>query len=229
MKKAIFFLALTWIACGCGGKKNNPVPPPDHAVLAAPIQNAVCVNGAIISDSQSSVTLSWSAAANTDSYLVYVKNLLTSSSVSQTTTATSISITLSRNTPYSWYVVSRSSRTNATAKSDTWKFYNSGPGVVTYPPYPAEITSPGFGQDVTATSGTVNLAWQGSSVTAGTILNYDVYFGNTASPPLFKATVTDSFLDGVAVTSGGTYYWKIITRDNTGNTSDSGLYEFSVR
>lgn len=232
MRKGLLIISFVLALLGCGSsKKSNPAPvlPPVAVVLTTPAQNAVCITGTVVSGTQSSVNFTWAASANTNSYDLVLKNLLTSASTTQNTTSTSLSITIDQNTPYSWYIVSKSSQTAATAQSDTWKFYNSGPGVVTYPPYPAEITAPTFGQTVTASSGMVNLTWTGGSVVSGTIVNYDVYFGTTTTPALLKGNVTDSFLNNVSVTSGTTYYWKVITRDNAGNTSDSGIYQFSVK
>jgi hypothetical protein len=228
MRSRVLAIALILMLQACGGKHEAVVPSPSKVLLTAPAQNAVCVTGTSVSNGQSSVSFTWGASANTDSYTVVLKNLLTSASTTQNTTSTQLTITLDQNTPYSWYVVSKSSQTSATAQSDTWKFYNSGPGIVTYPPYPAEITSPTFGQLVTAASGTISLTWTGSSVTAGTILNYDVYFGTTSTPAIFKGAITDSFVNSMSVVSGTTYYWKVITRDKAGNTSDSGLYQFIV-
>ncbi len=226
MIKKLFIIPALLFLMGCGGgKNNNPTPTPSKATLMTPAQNAVCTTGAIISNTQSSITFNWDASNNTDSYDLVVKNLLTSATVTQNTTNTSLSLSLTRNTPYSWYIVSKSTKSTSTGQSDTWKFYNSGPGVVTYAPYPAEITSPTFGQAVT--TATVNMVWQGSGVDAA-IANYDVYFGTTTSPGLLKSNVTNSFLNNVAVSAKTTYYWKVITRDVNGNTSDSGLYQFSV-
>ena len=230
MRRGMLLITVLFILAGCGGKKNNPAPvlAPVAAILTAPAQNAVCTTGTIISDTQSSITFTWNPAANASSYQLVLKNLLTSITTTQNTDQTQITVTLLRNTPYSWYIVSESAKTTETAQSDAWKFYNSGPGVVTYAPYPAEITSPTFGQAVTAVSGTVNLTWQGSAVDNSTIVNYDVYFGTTTTPAILKSTITDSFVNNVTVTSGTTYYWRVITRDVNGNTSDSGLFQFSV-
>lgn len=232
-RELLIILLISFVLVSCGGsKKNNPIPPPVPAPTAAaltfPAQNAVCTTGSIISASQSSITFTWNTSDNTESYDLTLKNLLTSITTTQNTTDSKLTLTLARNTPYSWYIVSKSSKTTATTQSDTWKFYNSGPGAVTYAPYPADITSPTFGQAITATAGAIILTWTGSAVDNSTIVNYDVYFGTTATPAIFKSTVTDSFVNGVTVASGNTYYWKVITRDVNGNTSDSGLYQFRV-
>jgi hypothetical protein len=231
MRNWILIALLVTILSGCGGggKKNEPEPPspPAKTVLTAPFQNGICITGTVISGTQSSVTFMWNAAKNTDVYELVIKNLLTSTTSSQSTNKTQLAVTLLRNTPYSWYVVSISGQVNTTAQSDIWKFYNSGPGVVVYTPYPAEITAPVYGQQVNA--GTVNLTWTGSAVEGATITGYDVYFGATSTPDLFKNNLTESFVNSVAVTSGKTYYWRVVTKDENGNSSDSGLYQFSVK
>jgi hypothetical protein len=218
------------ILMGYGCKKHNAKPDinPAKAVLTAPAQNEVCTTGTIISPTESAVLFTWDASANTNNYTLVLTNLLTTAKTTQSTAQTQITLTLARNTPFSWYIISTSSATTATAQSDTWKFYNSGPGVVTYAPFPAQIISPTFGQLIPATNGTINLEWQGSSVSPGTIANYDVYFGTTNTPALTYASITNSYVNSVAVVSGTTYYWRVITRDSAGNTSDSGLYEFTV-
>jgi len=228
----IIITFIAFVLVSCGGKKNNPAPTPADpvkAILTAPAQNEVCTTGTVVSTTQSSIIFTWTASDNTSGYELNLKNLLTSATTTQATSDTKLTLTLARNTPYSWYIVSKSNKTTTTAQSDTWKFYNSGPGVVTYAPYPAEINSPSFGQSVSAVAGAVSLAWTGSAVDKSTIVNYDIYFGANATPPLFKSKITDSFLNGVTVISGATYYWKVITRDISGNTSDSGLYQFRVQ
>jgi hypothetical protein len=229
MRNCILVIASIIILQGCGGsKKNNPSPSPKKAVLTSPAQNAICTTGTIISNTESSILFTWNASPNTNSYDLVLKNLLTSASTTQSTTGTQLTVTLARNTPYSWYIVSKSTLSGATAESDKWKFYNAGPGTITYAPFPVEITSPTFGQNITASSGTINLTWKGSSVNPGTITGYDVYFGTTNNPSVLKNAVTDMFINGVPVASKTTYYWKVITWDIDGNSSDSGVTQFTV-
>lgn len=230
MRKYTYLLALTGIVLLNACNKKDPLPPipaPDKAILALPAQNAACTSGTVISSTQSAITFTWGSTANTDSYLLGIKNLLTQTIHYKKATATQLTDTLLRNTPYSWFVVSKSKASTDTTKSDVWKFYNAGPGTLSYAPFPADVTSPAIGQRVTATAGAINLVWKGSSID-NDIVGYDVYFGTTATPPLLKSNVTDMFLNNVAVTSGTTYYWKIVTKDVIGNTSDSGVFSFSV-
>lgn len=230
MKNGVFLLGCLFvIACG---KSDTPklLPPtpqaPEAVLLSFPVQDEECTAGTIISDTQSSIPFSWKSAENAESYEIHVKNLESGVSLSETTVQTNLNLTLNRNTPYSWYVISKTSKSNLATTSATWKFYNSGPGKTTYAPFPAEIVSPIMGQKLDA-AGKITLDWAGSDVD-GDIVNYDVYLGNSQTPGLLKEKVTESILGGVEVGTKTTYFWKIITRDAQGNSSDSGVFVFSV-
>ncbi len=210
----------------CAKKESEP-PAPLATVLNEPLKDEVCFTGKIISDSESTIEFKWTAAANAESYELSIKNLLTSAITTHTTSATNIVLTLTRNTPYSWFVTSKSSKNPTTAVSPTWKFYNSGLGATSYPPYPAEIISPTLGQKIIATNGKMTLQWRGLD-TDNDIVNYDVYFGTSNSPGILQSKLSETSLANVAVNPATTYYWKVITRDAKGNTSDSGTFQFMV-
>ena len=199
---------------------------PGKADLIFPKKDEACITGNVVSDTENSIKFSWKASENTDTYTLTIKNLLNGEIITHITGGTILDVQLQRNTPYSWTVISQST-SNKTAISDTWKFYNSGPGVLSYTPYPAEIVSPVMGEKVNASTSKVSLDWTGSD-TDNDIVSYDVYFGNKSVPALLKANNTDSKLDEVSVSGSGTYYWKVITKDSKGNTSDSGVYQFSI-
>ena len=146
MKKLAFVLLVMATLAGCS-KHGNPAPAalaPGVVQLVAPAANEVCVIGTALSPVSSTVQFSWSAATNAGSYELVVKDLLTADSISQTSYYNQAGLNLSRNTPYSWYVIARSGKTSQTSRSAIWKFYNSGPGVISYAPFPAEIVSPPF-------------------------------------------------------------------------------------
>lgn len=227
MRKYLIVISILFVAIAGCKKGDNTPPDPSKTTLVFPLQNSACTTGTVISATQSTITFTWNSSANTDSYVVYIKNLLTATTTTQTATTNQLSATLNRDTPYSWYVVSKSNSSINTTQSDTWKFYNAGLGTVSHPPFPADNPSPAYGQNVTATAGAINLTWTASDPD-NDIAGYDVYFGTTATPALSKSNVTDKFVNGVTVTSGITYYWKVITKDVAGNTSDSGVFQFKV-
>ena len=219
---ALFVILLS---CGGGGDEPTPVPePPVAATLIAPANNEACLNGVSVNSTQSTVTFSWSASKNTDSYSVVVKNLNSSQSTTYNTTAVDIDITLTKGEPYSWHVISKSGAVSQTAESSTWKFYLAGDGIVSYAPFPAGIVHPVPGSTVNGTS--TYLQWQGSDVD-NDIVSYEVFLDETDATTS-KGTTASTKLENVAVSSGKTYYWKVITTDSEGNTSDSGVFTFKV-
>jgi hypothetical protein len=223
---ALLVILVTMISFGC--KKIVPIPDPSAAVLLGPINNEACTTGTIVSDTESKITLSWNAGANADSYQVTIINLLNQAQLTQTTTSNSAELTLQRNTPYSWFVTSKSSKTVATAKSTVWKFYNPGLGASSFPPYPAEIVSPTMGQAVIPNAGKITLQWKGSDAD-NDLINYDVYLGiSSNNVTVIKSQHATTSLADVSVNANTNYYWKVISRDGKGNTSDSGLYEFKI-
>ena len=78
------------------------------------------------------------------------------------------------------------------------------------------------------TSGSIKFEWSGSDADSGDTLKYDVYVGS-ANPPTTKiATNHSSSSINHAINDAGTYYWKVITKDNSGSNSDSGVAKFKV-
>ena len=210
----------------CSKKSNTDiVPDPQPVVLTYPVQNSVCTSGTVISTTKSTITFTWNSASNTDNYELSIKNLLTNAVTTLNASSNQLSVNLDRDMPYSWYVLSKSSSLSTTAKSEVWKFYNAGTGTVSHPPFPADNLSNVFGQGTA--SGTVNLTWTASDPD-NDISGYDVYFGTASIPASYKVGIADKFLNGIAVTSGTTYYWKVITKDAAGNTSDSGIFQFKA-
>lgn len=225
--KVLIIIFFFFIFPGCQ-KGEKASPQPEKATLVFPVDNSVCVEGTILSLTENSINFTWNSSNSTDSYEFSIKNLITGISIVKVVNAPNIEITLLRNTPYSWFVSSRNTKNSFIAKSDTWKFYNSGPGLISYSPFPAEIISPKKSEVVQSISGNINLEWKGSDVD-GDILNYDVYLGTSITPIILSSRLTTNSLNNVAVKENTIYYWKVITRDSKGNLSDSGLNQFTVK
>lgn len=235
MSRIIFLFIIIISVSGCKKKESTPQPEPVEPVetvgtisLIAPAQNSICITGTVISANQSSVELKWDKVPNATSYTVSIKDLSTDVTSTFTTDQILYSATLNRNTPYSWSVKAQANVPPKTAKSDTWKFYNAGSGTVSYAPFPADNLSPGKDESVSAVAGKITLTWKGSDVD-NDILNYDVYLGTVKAPPLLKKEITEEKLENVDVTTKTTYYWKVITRDKKGNTSESAVNSFSIK
>lgn len=227
MKKYLSIIFLVLIVAGCGKNNKNSQNAPQAFSLLSPAKDQACTTGTIVSSTQSKVAFTWNASTGASSYDITLTNLLTQNVTTLSSNTPTVTATLLQNTPYSWYITAKSGATTATTKSDVWKFYNSGTGVVTYPPFPAEILTPAFGASVTSTNGQINLTWKGSAV-SNNIVGYYVYFGATNNPDLIKSNITDQFVNGVSVSPKTTYYWRVATVDSNGNISDSGTSTFYV-
>ncbi|MDB5003917.1 MAG: hypothetical protein JWQ34_2142 [Mucilaginibacter sp.] len=233
MKRCIIFVLLILVISGCKKKRSTTdstttTTIPGKPSLTTPANNSICISGTTISLTESQVLFTWSTTVNTNSYDLVLKNLLTNTSTTTNATDTKATVTLTRNTPYSWYVSAKQNSSTTTTQSDIWKFYNSGAGTISYAPFPAEIVAPTYGQIIAAVNNKVDLSWKGSSVD-NNITGYNVYFGTSTNPPVIINGITNTFLSSVAVAAHTTYYWRVITVDSNGNYTDSGLYQFNVQ
>lgn len=200
---------------------NNPT----SANLIFPYQNSLCNEGTNVTTTESTVLFEWHASNNTDSYTLKLTNLSNGNESTHNTTSAQISIVLDRETPYKWYVISESNDVTATAQSESWQFYNAGEGNQNYAPFPAEIISPLMAESIITAANEITLEWFGNDVDDD-IEGFDVYFGTSETPELYSNDIAESTL--VVPITVNIYYWKIITRDTQGNTSNSGIYQFRI-
>ena len=217
----ISFLLLT--ACKKDDGPDN-MGDPGSAKLVFPENNSECTEGTIINNLESTITFQWEVSPNTDTYEINVRNL--NSDVSQKTTIdiNEAGMTLERNVPYEWFVVSKSAD-GTTLESGKWRFYNAGDGVENYAPFPANAVNPTRGQTV-GTAGTITLQWQGNDVD-NDITEYEILFGTASDPTASLGTTAQNSID-TNIDSGQTYYWRVITKDSAGNTSQSDVFDFKV-
>lgn len=234
MKKIVYIFCLIFLVISCSNPSTidpdpNSLDPEEPSQidrltvnLQFPHKDGLCNIGADITPTTSTVFFEWEASEIADKYKIFVTNLVNGETIEEETTDDKIGILLDRATPYSWYV--ESERGSTIAESETWKFYNAGPGVQTYAPFPAVLNAPQMAASVNAPS--VTLQWGGSDVD-NDIEAYDVYFGTNNNPDIFASEVINNQID-VSVSSGTIYYWKIVTKDSVGNTSDSEIFQFRV-
>jgi hypothetical protein len=223
------YLFLLVIAASCSSDESgeegiNPVDPPTAATLIFPENNTECNEGVIISDTETDVLFQWQDATNATSYILKVKNLNDGTSRTISTLSNEFLLRILRGTPYSWSVISLASDTTETTESVVWKFYNSGLPQESHPPFPAEAISPQSGASVN--EGEVNLQWESTDID-NDIVSYTVYL-DSVNPPIAEIGSTSNTTINSNVTSGLVYYWKVVTTDQIGNTSDSQIFQFGV-
>ncbi|MEM9362385.1 MAG: hypothetical protein AAGA43_07115 [Bacteroidota bacterium] len=227
MKHFIFLSILGLLMISCGGS-DDPPPVPGAVQLIFPEENSECTTGVTVNEELSQVTFEWQASENTESYTLRAVNLNTNIPQTITTASTSASLSINRGTPYSWSISSTNSQSNQTANSETWLFYNAG-SQTTYAPFPAQLVSPNSGSTISPNSSDqVVLNWLGADV-ENDIEEYQVFFSNQ-NPPTTALGTFDAFTSSVSasVAANTVYFWRVITQDAEGNTSDSGVFEFKT-
>ncbi len=231
MKNTLLIFIVLLILLGC--QKDDPDPVliiknPTKALLVFPYENSECNEGTNITATHSTVLFEWRTAENTDEYELVLSNLSTTEQALYMVSENKIPIVLQRGTPYAWYVISRSGKSDSTATSNIWKFYNAGEGIESYAPFPAEIITPSMAETITSSPSKITLDWNGSDVD-NDIIGYDLYFGTTNPPDLFESNLQESVQTDVQVESDSIYYWSVTTKDAHGNSSDSGIFQFKIR
>lgn len=235
MKKIIYIFCLIVLGVGCSNstpvndstnidntdEDGNPISPL-KVELQFPHKDELCNRGTNITPEQSTVFFEWKASNVAESYTVYITNLLDGSIKQAVTTDDNIGVAIDRATPYSWYVEAKAG--NEAEDSDTWKFYNAGDALQNYAPFIATVIAPEMAAAVNA--GTITLNWSGTDVD-NDIVGYDVYFDTNINPAIHASDTASTNID-VSVSSGAIYYWKIVTKDAAGNTSETGIYQFRV-
>lgn len=223
-----FLALLVSMLLACGGNDDDPRPnpaePPQAATLIFPEDNTECNEGEVVSDTESAVTFQWNTSENTDSYTVNLTNLNSGTSESFDVGDTERTITILRGVPYEWSVSSKADGTSETAESPSWKFYNAGAATQSHPPFPADVVTPIMGSQIEA--GAVTLSWEVSDID-NDIVSYEVFLDGNNPPETLIGSPTTANLDWDAQ-SGTIYYWKVVTFDSVGNTSESDVFQFKV-
>lgn len=231
MKKMILLFCLSVFILGCSNNSDdtdqnsngNNQNEPTGVKLVFPLENSLCNEGINSTPLESTVLFEWERSDNANIYKLTIENLSTGDIDEYETEDYIIPITIKRAEAYRWFVAY--DYRNETRLSAEWNFYNAGPGVQTYPPFPAEIISPTMAQTFSNTN-QITLQWNGNDVD-NDIVDYDIYFSNTNPPSLDTSAILENQLS-VSVEQGTIYYWKVITKDAAGNSSDSGVYQFRI-
>ena len=242
LKYFTFLFTLTLISCGGGGDDGggsgggggggNVINPPGKSTLTAPANNKTCETGTSVSDTQSEVTFTWGASADTNTYDLKITDLNSSTITNKTgLSTTTTKVTLDKGVPYSWNITSKSTASTTTTASDTWKFYLAGTGVVNYAPFPADLKTPASGSTVTRDGdGKVAFTWDGSDPDTGDTLKYTLYVDTTdgKQTPATALSNLTAKTASVALEAATTYYWRVKTSDGT-NSSYSIVYSFKTQ
>ena len=235
MRQYIALIMIGFYLMSCSSKKVEVVAPvvpekaPEAAELSKPVNNTVCLVGG--NTNANEVQFTWVPVAGATSYDLKITNLKTNYTETKSFPTSPATVTLITSLPYEWQIISKSSKTTLTSSSAKWKFFLTGAGESTYAPFPASLTFPASGQQVTATAGQVKLVWSGSDPDSGnSFLTYEVFVDtDIAKVKNREVTAQKSKTESltIPVKSGGTYYWMVKTSDET-SSSYSAVYGFRV-
>jgi len=222
MKTLKILVICALLVVGC---KKDPSPP-GAVTLLSPAKNSEC--SPIDSDSGNTnlVQFSWQAAANTDTYVLQLNELNSGTNQMKTTTALSEILAIEKGAAFSWSVTAKNTEVTQTSVSETWFFFSPG-AETSYAPFPVEVLRPTGPKAFIDVNGDVTIEWAGSDLDED-IDGYELYFGTTNNPALlatFNANVTTAKIAAVTKT---VYYWRLVTKDSEGNTSDTGILSFEA-
>ncbi|WP_139956993.1 fibronectin type III domain-containing protein [Flavicella sediminum] len=221
---AISVLSMAVVSCGGGdGPADNSKPTVPELTL--PTNNYLCA--------VSEVVFEWEPSVDSDGDPVkYVLEIATDNQFSNkvanymSLTTTTVTASLERATTYFWRMKAKDDTDGESEFSSVFQFYTEGYAEENHLPYAAELISPALESTITGNSAT--LQWNANDPDADDVLTYDVYLG-TQNPPTTKV-----LSDGTSKTyttasmSAGTYYWKVVVKDNHEAASIGQVWDFIV-
>ena len=224
--KKLGLLCIILMVFSCEVKDNFELKDPAPANLIFPENNLECNQGiAVPGTNTTKVTFVWEKDIYAVNYTIVIKDLLAQTESIFRSSTNEIAIDLKKATPYSWHVISQGSFSLDTVQSETWKFYNAGDALTSHTPFPADAVFPVMAATYNNIT-SVKLEWNGLDID-NDIISYDVYFDTTTPTTTLLVNTTDNTMD-VAVEAGNIYYWRVVTKDSIGNTSESEVFEFKI-
>ncbi len=124
---------------------------------------------------------------------------------------------------YHWRIVAWDNH-DASKVGPLWDFTTTY--IPNNPPYIPNNPSPqNNSNNVTIAS---DLSWTGGDPDPGDTVTYDVYFGTNNPPPLIALGHTTATYDPGTLGYSTTYYWKIVSWDNRGASTQGPLWVFTT-
>ena len=226
----VFFIGAVTLSCSEDDDAEISTPePPEAASLVLPQDNTECEVGDVVAN-MAEVFFEWNEAAGAEVYDLVVTNLATQEIKQRPNlNATEIMVRLERGNAYSWKVISKNSG-EETTESESYRFYVAGEPGSNNVPFPASLTAPESGAQVSPVDGMITLDWESATTdTDGDALTYTLFLdtvdGNQEPPEEWKG-LTETSAE-VAVDPNETYYWHVETSDGQ-NTAISNTYSFKT-
>jgi hypothetical protein len=222
--KKLWILSLVSLL-GCGP---DPIPAPEPTLLISPTNLNRCTSTSLVNANERQVAFQWTTSLNTDFYELIIQNATTGEQTKVNTTLLKESVILSNGAPYRWFVLSKSTATEQTAKSSEWQFYLEANPQSSHIPFPALLVEPPQDTFVDiGESGSISLQWEGNDLDDD-ISTYDLYVGNSETDlDLVDQDLTSTDYT-LSVSTATVYFWQIVTIDQEGNQSYSSVFQFTT-
>jgi len=220
MKKYCLLFLLILVSC-----KKEVIPDPEPVMLLGPLNNNNCNTAIVVNDQQSQVNFSWQEAQHTDEYELVVRDLLTNTDAKKNSIRLFTSMVLERGKQYSWWVNSLSDQKETVGKSEIWTFYLEGLQNSSHFPFPAKLISPENNAQVSLENGAFTLLWEGVDLDDD-IISYDIYIGTDPDELQLRGENHAANSISANLMADQIYYWKVTTRDDEGNVSNSLVGSF---
>ncbi len=174
------------------------------------------------------LTLNWIGgdpdSGDTTAYDVYFGTTTNPLEVLSNTSATTYDPgTLMHSTQYYWKIIAWDNH-GASTTGSLWSFTTTAPP--NQPPYVPSNPEPMDG--ATDMPITANLNWIGGDPDSGDTVTYDVYFGDTNSPPMVADNITTITYTPSTLPYNTLYYWRIVSWDDHDASSASPLWTFTT-
>lgn len=233
MKKVLYILTISLyiVSCSGGGDDNPPPPPPPEEeneapsipTLVYPTNNLLCIENIL--------EFEWDASTDSDGdAITYQVQIATDNefnqiihNINQSTTIKTF--TLDKGLAYYWRVKAIDDQDESSDYSSVFNFYTEGEGAQNHLPFSPVLIAPELSSTISESN--VTLSWSASDVDEDALV-YDVYF-DTVNPPtqLVSENLTETELN-IEISSSGSYYWKVVVKDESGGETIGQVWKFTT-
>ena len=185
-------------------------PPPAPVVLIEPINGQWAPRN---------VHFEWQDTTGASGAYYILKAYGSSYIINDTLTTTYFDTVLTEKRRYWWYVVTYYAP-DYDDRTRTTSFYLDPD-----PPFGFNLLSPENGASVT--DSIINFDWSEAQDTSSGMGHYLLLISNDSTFASYDSFVVDTSGMSVALSSYGTFYWKVVAVDSAGNTAESNVWSFT--
>ncbi|MDO7172521.1 hypothetical protein [Mariniflexile sp. AS56] len=198
---------------------------PNSPVLIGPTDNQLCISNNLEFDWSNSIDPDGDAVKYTMEVSKNAEFTQITHSFSNLSTPTK-TISLEKGVAYYWRVKAVDSKNASSSFSSVFNFYTEGFGKENHLPSSPTLIQPAL--NITTQGTSASLVW-GATDADGDALTFDVVL-DTSNPPTASIVTNHPEKSYIAssLTSGTTYYWKVITKDSHGGIAVGQVWSFKT-